>query len=336
MQSNYFKLSTETQREILNGAQSKLNVRNIILEKDIWICWFLNELFFLPKTMSFKGGTSLSKVFGLIKRFSEDLDITIDYRNFSEFDHLDNNSSKSALKKLSAELKNNTKNYVENFIVPHFKERLATAFPDALFKIDLGKDGEHLRIFYPTLFNQEEHYLQNSVLLEFGGRNTTEPSETHFIETILSQATRDLELPAARIKVLSPLRTFWEKATLIHVECSRGRLQESPDRLFRHWYDLAMLAQSWVGSQALENRELLKDVVLHKTAFFNSNYANYDQCINGNFLLIPTENELRELKKDFDKMQGSGMFPEEPLEFNEIIETLRALEQSLKKQCVNL
>lgn len=329
---NFFNLPKDTQRFILTGAEEKLNVRSIILEKDIWICWILKELFELPIEMSFKGGTSLSKGYGLIKRFSEDVDVTLDYRNFisEPFSSL---KSKTAIKKLSETLKENVKRYAHQTLLPYIKKRLDDTFPNENFRILLSENGEQLRIFYPSVLNMShtESYLQSFVFIEFGGRNITEPNETRVITSLLSLAVKELTLPIAQVKVLSPLRTFWEKATLIHVECCRGRLKDSPDRLFRHWYDLALLTQSWVGQQALKNRELFISVIEHKKFFFNASYARYDDCLNNNFRLIPFESELTKLKEDFLKMQDAGMFSEEPPTFQEIVGILRNLEQQINQ-----
>ena len=155
-------------------------------------------------------------------------------------------------------------------MLPLLEENFKSKLPGKTFKLELSEDGEQLRVYYPSLFEQESKYLQNNVFVEFGGRNSTEPNEICVIKTMLSDVIKDLALPTANVKVLSPLRTFWEKATLIHVECHRGRLSNSPERLSRHWYDLAKLSNSWVGKNALLKQELLGDVVLHKKAFFRA------------------------------------------------------------------
>ena len=108
------------------------------------------------------------------------------------------------------------------------------------------------------------------MLLVFGGRNVVDPNERHEIVPDLDAMTSDLDHPAATVTVLSPARTFWEKATLIHVECHRGRLAAGPERLSRHWFDLACLARHEAGHAALADRALLEDVVRHKTVFFNA------------------------------------------------------------------
>jgi len=142
----------------------------------------------------------------------------------------------------------------------------------------------------------------------------------------------DILLPKAEVDTLSPIRTFWEKATLIHVECNRGRLKETPDRLSRHWYDLALLTESWVGEKALGDKKILEDVVAHKSAFFNASYADYNACLSGGFKLIPSEADHRGLKLDYQKMVESGMFSSDPPSFDKIIQILTELENKINSK----
>lgn len=236
------------------------------------------------------------------------MNVTIDYRELLPTIDLSKEISKSALKKLREQLEGKVKEHAQNKILPFLSECIKNDFPSQIFNLELSDDGEKLRVHYPTLFEPGEGYLQTNVLIEFGGCNSIQPNDTHSIKTILSEVTGDLVLPVAQVKVLNPSRTFWEKATLIHVECHRGRLNTSPERLSRHWYDLAKLFQSWVGENALSDRKLLEDVVVHKKAFFNASYANYDDCLNKQFRLVPKEDEIMNLKSDFIKMQNSGMY----------------------------
>lgn len=329
MENNFFFLSQEVQSAILDGAAAQLNLTAQIIEKDIWICWVLQKLFTLPITMAFKGGTSLSKAYNLISRFSEDVDVTIDYHELLPDLDLSKEISKSALKKLREQLEGNVKEYTKNKIMPFLYECIKNEFPNKEFNLELSDDGEKLRVHYPTLYNSGAGYLQTNVLIEFGGCNSIQPNAMHSIKTILSEIAPDLVLPIAQVNVLSPLRTFWEKATLIHVECHRGRLNTSPERLSRHWYDLAKLSQSSVGKIALSDRTLLENVLVHKKAFFNASYANYDDCLAGKFRLLPSENETKNLKSDFTKMQNSGMFSEKLVSFDHIMEIISNLEKNL-------
>lgn len=332
MNNNYFNLSKETQHSLLDGAAPKLNVAAQIIEKDIWVCWVLQKLFIFPAEMAFKGGTSLSKVYNLINRFSEDVDVTIDYRELIPTIDLSKEISKSALKKLREQLEGKVKDYIQNKILPFLSECIRKDFPNETFKLELSEDGEKLRVHYPTLFEPAEGYMQTNVLIEFGGCNSTRPNEVHHVKTMLNEVANELVLPVAKVNVLDPVRTFWEKATLIHVECNRGRLNKNPERLSRHWYDLSKLSQSWVGEKALSDRKLLTDVLVHKKAFFNASYANYDACLNGRFQLVPAKDEIMNLASDYIKMQKAGMFTggDRP-EFEHIIESISVLEKAINE-----
>ena len=138
-----------------------------------------------------------------------------------------------------------------------------------------------------------------------------------------------LKFPQAKVSVLSPVRTFWEKATLIHVECHRNRLHETPGRLSRHWYDLAKLTDSWVGDKALKSQDVLENVLEYKKDFFNASYTNYDDCLIGQFCLVPNVEGISKLSEDFKKMQEAGLFSEMPVSFNKIITTLSDLESQI-------
>ena len=354
MSNNFFTLSAEEQSALIKKASDQCHLPEIIIEKDIWVCWLLQKIFTLPIQMAFKGGTSLSKVFNLIKRFSEDCDITIDYHHFKPDLNLEN-ISRTQLKKHGDQLKAQLQTYISDTALPHLKNEISKIFPDEKFKITLSDDGEQLRFYYPSVVNtsflaaqngdflitensdylltETGSYLRDHVFIEFGVRNSTEPCENHLIEPYLSQAIKiDLGLPKTMVNTLSPTRTFFEKATLIHVECHRDRMIKTPERLSRHWYDLFMLQTSWVGKQALSQHAILKSVIEHKKAFFNASYANYDDCLLKKFRLIPDTYYLKTLEQDYTQMINAGMFHETPPTFNEIIKTLGGLERSINEK----
>ena len=132
--------------------------------------------------------------------------------------------------------------------------------------------------------------------------------------------------------VLSPARTFWEKATLVHVECHRRRLAARPDRLSRHWFDLAFMGRHKVGRAGLSDRALLKDVVRHKTVFFNASYANYDQCLDGRLRLVPDHDQLPGLRSDYEAMRAARVVGSEAPEFDVLIEQIRSVESDANRR----
>ena len=328
MAEPFLSLHARDKADILRTAAARSGRPAVILEKDVWVCWLLQVLFSIPDRhpMAFKGGTSLSKVYGIIDRFSEDVDITLDYRAFDEgFDPFASDVSKSRIRRFSDHLKDRVASYGRDVVAPALgaaAERLATAEGH---EIRVGDDGETIRFAYPSLVEEPAPYLGSEVLLEFGGRNVIDPNEQHAIVPDIAALTPDLDYPAATVTVLSPARTFWEKATLIHVECHRRRLADRPDRLSRHWFDLACLARHEIGREALADRTLLEDVVRHKTVFFNASYAHYDRCLDGGLRLVPDDDQLTGLRSDYDAMRRARIVGADAPEFEALIDQIRAV-----------
>lgn len=218
MTNEFLNLPQDSQASLISSAVSSIGMLDAVIEKDIWVCTLLDIIFSMPYDMVFKGGTSLSKAYGLIKRFSEDIDITIDYKHFRDPINI-KTISKSQLKKISAELKSALQDFTKTKIAPYLKEKLLSQFPKMPISIEISEDGEQVRVYYPTVLSKSLGYLRDHVLLEFGIRSEIEPSEQRIIRPyILDVAGSDIALPQANIATLSPVRTFWEKSTLIHVE----------------------------------------------------------------------------------------------------------------------
>ena len=335
MSEIFLQLEAQEQSQIYRAFSAELSRSPAVLEKDVWVCWVLQTLFTMPASlpMAFKGGTSLSKVFRAIHRFSEDVDVTLDYRGFdTSFDPFTKGVSQTQLKKFSEKLRTFMQEHVHSVVVPHFKKTLTAELGTDGYKIEVSANGEELRVHYPTVLGEPSSYIDNSVLIEFGGRNITDPNKKYEISPDIAELSPELVFPRSRVSVLSPERTFWEKATLIHSESWRGTFRPSVERLSRHWYDLFMLTDISIGQGALKNRDLLIDVVKHKKAFYNTNYAKYDDCLNGQLRLLPGDNVLKLLEEDFKRMTDAGMFIGTPPAFNRIIERLKLLETDMNKK----
>lgn len=292
-------------------------------------------MFTLPNAlpMAFKGGTSLSKVFGAINRFSEDIDITVDYRMLAErldddFDPFSPRSTNNQVRKFSDRLKDGLKLYAETEIVPHIEAQIELLpFADQL-TVEYSEDGEKIWVHFPSVTEEQDDYLKSSILIELGGRNVIDPNAIHEVKADIAQAINNPELifPTANATVLAPERTFWEKATLIHSECNRGNMKASAHRLSRHWYDLYQLNDLDIDPSAIEDKELLKDVVKHKKCFYRAGYSNYDACLEKSFKLIPNKTVIAELEKDYRNM----IYDDAPT-FDDIITWLSELESTFNK-----
>jgi hypothetical protein len=339
MLERYVDLPKIDQAELLQSLAPVIGRRAEILEKDIWLCLVLDILFKLPcrKHMAFKGGTSLSKVYKVISRFSEDIDVTVDYSSLVEgASTLISTMNNTQRKKLSELLKERLVEHIHQELVPELKSALAEMLPNKEITLEVSEDAEKLWIFYPSAVENIDTYLRPSILIEFGGRNSTLPQKLIEITPDVAGYVAEIEWPKAQVSVLSPMRTFWEKVTLIHVECHRSKIRIGADRLSRHWYDLACLADDDIGRQAVKDIALLKDVIHIKETFFRSGNSNYDRCLMGEIRLIPDSDLLEALNQDYQAMRDAQMFYDVPMLFENIIERLRLLEKEINQLVVDV
>lgn len=327
MPEAFLQLSPDEQASILQTSAGKLGRRAEHLEKDVWICWVLQALFTMPGRlpMAFKGGTSLSKVYGAIRRFSEDVDVTVNYKSLDQsIDPFDTKTSRTAREKFTELLRIKLADHTKSVIRPHFENLVAKLAEKPPKPITISEDGEKLFIPYPSRFGLDE-----SVFLEFGGRNVIAPSEEYTLKPYIAAKIPDLQFPEATVRVLSASRTFWEKATLIHVACNRSDTKLDADHQSRHWHDLAVLADHEIGEASLADRALLEAVVQHKSVFFRAAYAKYEACLSGGLRLVPGTPFLQALGADYEKMIADGMFEGEPPSFDSIIARLKELEKQI-------
>jgi hypothetical protein len=323
MPDEFLRLDPQNQREVINAASQQLDMVPAVVEKDVWVCYALNVLYSIPnrRPMVFKGGTSLSKVFNLIKRFSEDIDISInflqDYKGVM---------SKTRAGNLRDEIEAKLQAYKADVLLPVLEEQ--TKQYELI--VESGETDWELHINYKSVLASVPTYIKTRVKIELSGRNETEPSKKYTVRPYLLQKTDDLVFPEATIDALLAERTFWEKVTLIHAGLNSGSIEKTPERLSRHWSDVSVIMKTETGKRAIEDKELRLKVIKHKDAFWRDGKAKYDDCLNKKFNLVPTGNTLALLKRDYEIMLDSGMFfNERPASFDEVIEDIRKLESHL-------
>lgn len=325
----FLKLPKDERQAILSESGARTGRLPNVLEKDVWICWVLNRLFAMPGAlrMAFKGGTSLSKVYGAIARFSEDIDVTIDYRALKNIDPFSLSNTKKA--QFREELQQLVARHIKSVVYPYFTAQLTGDFGEGVASVEIqGEEADQLIVRYPSALDSDGGYLTDTVRIEFGGRNVTDPQSRRVITADLAEIFPEIEFPKAEAPVLHMERTLWEKATLIHVECSREP-RENADRLCRHWYDLDRLYVLEAGQQALNDHALLEDVVKHKSVFFPTKF--YDSCLNGKLQLVPERELRKKLEADFGQMVGAGMFYATPPKFDEILDRLSEMQSITNK-----
>lgn len=329
MPEYFFDLPADDQRALLEVGSRALGMQPFILEKDVWLCWALSCLFGISDKpdIAFKGGTSLSKVYKTIDRFSEDVDITIDYRSSAA--KLTGKESRSQISRLNDRIKAYVLEFTSMTVLPHFEQALDKQFGTGFGRVELLDEGEKVLLHYPSVVQNLGNYLSPSILLEFGGRNITEPNEKHLVNPLLVSVSSEVSYPEAEVTVLAWERTYWEKATLIHVECNRPKPRNNADRMSRHWYDLYRMSFDLDRIISEPCYKLLQDVVNHKSAFFHYSFARYHECLTGDLKLVPG-NDLRQvLERDFDEMTEAAMFYTTPPPFTSILEHLQSVQEAI-------
>lgn len=331
--THYFDLSDQERGDLLAWGNSEIGLAREALEKDVWLCWALDALFRMPYSlpMAFKGGTSLSKVFDAIRRLSEDIDVSVDFRSLGEWPEDLSTMSRNQADRTRERLGQALRTYTLERVLPWMRSEAEGRFGQETVGFELDPTGEKLSIRYPSSIEDPFGYLRPELLLEFGGRNTTDPKESHTIAPYLAKAPG--EFPSARVDVLSPVRTFWEKATLIHVECRKpeSRTLGKGERMSRHWSDLAALADHAIGRSAVSDLAIATSVVRHKRVFFRDRDADYDACVSGGLVLVPSSNRRKELETDYRKMLDAGMFYGQTKSFGEIIDRLSTLQEEVNR-----
>ncbi|MBF0532605.1 MAG: nucleotidyl transferase AbiEii/AbiGii toxin family protein [Candidatus Omnitrophica bacterium] len=335
----FISLDAKDKRAYFEVAAANLNIMPQLVEKDFWVCWILKVLFSLPEVgehFTFKGGTSLSKCYNVIKRFSEDIDISIERPFLSKGKTIEPDKEKSNKEnqKRLKELQEVCKTKITEIIVPSLRQAIAAALPDKKeWKIELhaeDPDGQTVLFTFPhAMISNAESYVRSSVKVEFGARADHWPVETATIVPYIVNVSGERVVEGVSVRVLAAERTFWEKATILHMIYNYPTEKNVPPRMSRHYYDISAMADSPIYKKALENISLLKTVAEHKALFFQANWAHYEEATPAGLRLLPRNDQMRALKIDYRQMQQ--MFFEEPPTFDQIIERLRGIEKEINK-----
>ena len=338
--SQYQHLSTDEQRYALRVVQGVSHGRAFMLEKDIWIVATLRALFDAPfgRHLIFKGGTSLSKVWRAIRRFSEDVDVTYDIRAFAP--DLVANAGDEALPPTRSQQKRWTRiirarlvEWVRDQACPIVEEELAR---DG-FVAEVKAVEDRLYVYYEPLFEQTG-LVRPEVLVEFGARSTGEPRTNQPVVCDVAAQLPDIIFPQARPNTMLAERTFWEKATAIHVYCRQERRRG--ERLSRHWYDLARLDEVNIAANALADHALALSVARHKAIFFSENDArgeriDYKAAVSGDLQLIPSGTARAVLADDYEKMLADGMLLDQSEPFDTLMERCAAIQARAHRNAIN-
>lgn len=324
MAEAFLRLSGQDRLDALGVAADRLSRPAHLLEKDVWVVWAIQQLFGSPigTNLVFKGGTSLSKAYQVIDRFSEDVDLTFDIRALIP-DLLEGRedampATSSEERRWSKRVRQALPEWVAGTIQPILQQAIDREGVDAGLRID----GDKLFIDYPHLA-QGTGYVSPSVMLEFGARSTGEPASPRDIVCDAASVIAGVEFPTARPRVMHAERTFWEKATAIHVFCLQNRMRG--DRFSRHWHDVARLDDAGIAAAAIQDRALATAVARHKTMFFAEKAADatridYGTATSGHLQLVPGGDALKALADDYGRMVEDGLLASTPEPFGDLMD----------------
>ncbi|WP_170566271.1 nucleotidyl transferase AbiEii/AbiGii toxin family protein [Ruegeria atlantica] len=324
----------KNREEAFQETAAQLGISKAIVEKDFWVCWSLKHLFALPSFgahMIFKGGTSLSKAYDIIHRFSEDVDLSLDRAQLGfegERDPENPALSGKKQKQLLQELQDTAIRVVSGPLLKEIEVKFSAALKqDFSLSVDPG-DAQTLLFAYPSKTNAASGYIQPVVRFEFGARGVHLPAESRRISPYVHRAFPVL-LGAGDVdvKVLGVERTFWEKATILHMLYYQDVAKPLADRMSRHYYDMAQLITHETHSRAIEKIELLDQVAHHKSVFFKAAWANYESAKPGSLKLLPNPELKTALRRDYAGMQEM-IIGDSPL-FDDILKTIGVFEAEL-------
>ena len=338
---SFLSLPEQDRREVFEVAAGRLDTFPSYVEKDFWVCLVLDLLYNKlsdkhPKLL-FKGGTSLTKAFGLIRRFSEDIDIVV-YRDglgfLGERDPIiAENLSGKKRRVLFEELRSACSAY----ILGEFRSALTRMIHDIADKCDIvpdegDTDRQTLFIDYPTLYpSSNVAYLASRVRIEAGARSALDPSLSRTITPYIAKELPDWSFDADNIHVIAPERTYWEKLLLVHgLHCGyrdEERLPGDPNRILRHYYDVAMITVTETGRAALSDFDLLAAVRNHNLIAFRQAWKRFEEAVPGTVRLVPQPELRAVIERGYRALEGM-IFGDVP-DFGWIMEQLRFAEAEI-------
>lgn len=315
-------------------------VQNV--EKDFWVCWTLDALFNgLPQgspRLLFKGGTSLSKAFSHISRFSEDIDITVFREDIGQTVDpmaLEALSGKQRRKKLD-EIRDACCAYIQGPLLQHLRQCAAAEIGQDEFRLEIDPEdpaGQTILLWYPVATQRENDYIRSAVKIEAGAKSALDP---HTLATVTPYVNDDLlaqDLSVHNITTVAAERTFWDKVVILHglrqwYE-TRGELRHGGQRVSRHYYDVYQLMQSPAAEPWLTNRQLALDCARHARLFFGSPALGLETAAHGSFTLSPSPTMSEALKKDYFAMAGM-IFGATP-DFDAVLHRISDIERMLNR-----
>jgi len=339
--SQFVALPPERRALAFTQTAARMAISSVMVEKDFWVCWLLGLLFadaVLAPHLVFKGGTSLSKVYGVIDRFSEDIDLSMSPAfvgaDESVFEAMKSRTHRDAtLARMQAQCGEQTRNVLMPRLEQSIAGHLGRCMPGPSwlrYEDDPVVRSPVVYFEYPTVAVPGFEYLRREVKLELGSLTDQQPTERHPVRAWVVD-----DFPAVfidwkcEVTALELARTFWEKATILHAEHHRPEHQSTPERYARHYADMERLLRHPDAAAMLSDHALCKRVVEWKSRVFARRSARYDLARPGTFRLLPSEERLAALARDYARMRA--MFIAAPPDFDALLKQLANAERALNR-----
>ena len=338
----FIELSKEDQIDVLDRVSTDLGVRQReVIEKDWWVTAVLRALFTLPYAdhLSFKGGTSLSKCWHLIDRFSEDIDIAID-REYLGF------TGQLSKTQISDKLRRAACSFVRNKMQNDLADKLqADGISNDKFKVNVNitsvttTDPEVINVSYDSVVaaelsiaitDERAAYIMPKVKIEVSGRSMSEPVSDVEIDSMIDQVypTAPFAEPKFTVRAVLPERTFLEKLFLLHEEFSKPQGQVRVERMSRHMYDIGQILKTSIAERAINDQELYRQVVEHRRTFIGLRGFDYDTLYPATLNLIPPIDIIDEWRTDYENMRLHMIYGES-VPFDELVGQLKGFNEAI-------
>jgi hypothetical protein len=329
----------QTRAGLFGATSERMGTTPQNVEKDFWVCWTLDALFNgLPAggpRLLFKGGTSLSKGFGLISRFSEDIDVTVFRDDLDVPASVDDLIAMSRTKRLAtlANIHGSCRAYVQGplaqqltAIIVATSERTGLALEGFGMRPD-DDDDQTLLLWYPTA-TAAGGYIRPAVKIESGAKSALDPNSPRLLQAYVDADAPDLDLSVPNVTTVDPARTFWDKVVILHGLRRwferRSELRGGGQRISRHYYDLHRLMESAAGDLASADLQLGADCVAHARMFFDRSDYDLASAQPPTFALAPHDEMVDSLRRDYVAMSAMIFGP--PPAFDDVMESVSELE----------
>jgi hypothetical protein len=339
--------SAKERRDLFIGAADRLRTNEQNIEKDFWVCWTLDALFNEVEAggprLLFKGGTSLSKGYGLIERFSEDIDITVfreDIGQAATVEELEALSGKKCNHRLEA-IKAACQEYIHGPMLEELSALLRQTLQTASLEAERARveadpddpDRQSLLLWYPTATTEGNTYIRRAIKIESGAKSALDPHAPVVVKPYIADDLPNSDLKVGNVTTVAPSRTFWDKIVILHGLRRwwdrRGELKGGGQRVSRHYYDVYRLLASEIGQNATGDLAMAEDCVRHARMFFNRPDLDLASATPGSFALTPHDGMLADLRRDYEAMSGMVFGPIPSVD--EVVAAIAELEQRLNR-----